>query len=79
MQKKFIFTFFIFMFFLIILEILSYFFINYFQNNSILKKSKNYYSQIQIQNELLEYNDLVPYLSSDKMVEIILDKKEQVN
>ena len=45
----------------------------------ILKKSKNYYSQIQIQNELLQYNDLVPYLNSDKMVEIILDKKEQVN
>lgn len=78
MQKKFIFFFFIFIFFLLILEILSYFFINYFQNNTILKKSKIFYS-LQTQNELLEYNDLVPYLNNDKIVEIILEKKEKLN
>ena len=41
----------------------------------VLKKSKIFYS-LQTQNELLEYNDLVPYLNNDKIVGIILEKKE---
>ena len=77
--KKISFNLLILMFFLLLLEIFSFSFIKYLQNNSIIKKTKNFYSQTQIQNELLEYNNLVPYLNSDKMVELILDKKEKIN
>lgn len=75
LKKKIFFSIFILISIFFLFEICSYILIKHIKVNPLIQKSKNYYKLKNINNELKEYEDLIPYLNNYNL-DINLDKKK---